>query len=235
MFVFHARKLSIMVFVGAILAIITVGIGFSSYQSQQVFLPETPIIRGNSASKCVSISVNVDWGQEYIPEMLAILKKHHVQATFFITGRWAKNNGPMVQRIANEGQGIGNHGFSHPHVNNLSLDENIEEIRQTENALYQFTKRHTMFYAPPYGEYNDTVLAAAARSNLRTVLWSIDTMDWQNPAPDWIISRLRNMPHNGAIILMHPTPVTVKVLPDILQNLSGQGYEIVPLEKLLSE
>jgi peptidoglycan/xylan/chitin deacetylase (PgdA/CDA1 family) len=43
------------------------------------------------------------------------------------------------------------------------------------------------------------------------------------------------MSHNGAIILMHPTPVAVQVLPDILTTLAGQGYEIVPLEKLLSE
>jgi peptidoglycan/xylan/chitin deacetylase (PgdA/CDA1 family) len=79
------------------------------------------------------------------------------------------------------------------------------------------------------------VLAAAARSNLRTVLWSIDTVDWQNPTPQWIITRVQNMSQNGAIILIHPTPVAVKALPEILVTLAGQGYEIVPLEKLLSE
>ncbi len=109
----------------------------------------------------------------------------------------------------------------------------MDEIRQTEDVLYQFTEKHTKFYAPPYGEYNDTVLDAAARSNMRTVLWSIDTVDWQNPTPQWIINRVQNMSQNGAIILMHPTPVTIKALPDILATLARQGYEIVPLEKLL--
>ena len=70
---------------------------------------------------------------------------------------------------------------------------------------------------------------------MRTVLWSIDTVDWQNPTPQWIINRVENMTQSGAIILMHPTPVTVKALPEILTTLKEQGYEIVPLEKLLTE
>ncbi|MGD0152223.1 MAG: polysaccharide deacetylase family protein [Thermacetogeniaceae bacterium] len=238
MFVFYARKRSMAALLTAVMtliAIIAISISFSAHQSQQVFQPETPIMRGNTANKCVSITVNIDWGEEYLPEMLAILQEHHVAATFFITGRWAKNNGPLVQKIAQQGNEIGNHGFSHPHVNNLSLDENMAEIQETENILYQLTGRHTKFFAPPYGEYNDTVLDAANKSSLQTVLWSIDTVDWQNPTPGWIISRLSNMTHSGAIILMHPTPVTVKVLPDMIKTLSGQGYEIVSLEKLLSE
>jgi len=229
-----SRKLPITIFLSSTLVIGALGIGLVS-QSRQVFKPGAPITQGSAAKKCVSIAVNVDWGQEYLPAELEILKQHHVLATFFITGRWAQENGLLVQRIAAEGQEIGNHGFSHPHVNNLSLDENMDEIRKTDDVLYQLTGRHTRLYAPPYGEYNDTVLTAAARLNLRTVLWSIDTVDWQNPTPQWIVSRIKSMSHNGAIILMHPTPVSVKALPEIITTLAGQGYEIVPLEKLLSE
>ncbi len=237
-FVCYVRKRSAAIFIAAVIALFVInaiGVNLSAPQSQPVFQPEPPIMRGNTAKKCVSITVNIDWGEEYLPEMLAILKENHTSATFFITGRWAENNGPLVRRIARQGHEIGNHGFSHPHVNNLSLDENIKEIQQTENILYQLTGRHTRFFAPPYGEYNETVLDAANKSNLQTVLWSIDTVDWQNPAPDWIITRVRNMAYSGAIILMHPTPVTIKVLPEIIKTLSGQGYEIVSLEKLLSE
>jgi probable sporulation protein (polysaccharide deacetylase family) len=234
-FVFYTRKLPIIVFLSSILVLGALGIGLISHQSRQVFKPEAPITHGNAAKKCVSITVNVDWGEQYLPDLLEILRQHHVQAMFFITGRWAQINGPLVRKIADEGQDIGNHGFSHPHVNELSLDENMDEIRQTEDVLYQFTGRHSKFFAPPYGEHNDMVLAAAARSNLRTVLWSIDTVDWQNPTPQWIITRVQNMSQNGAIILIHPTPVAVKALPEILVTLAGQGYEIVPLEKLLSE
>lgn len=194
-----------------------------------------PITGGSAARKRVAITVNVDWGGEYLPEMLSILKQRDVSATFFITGRWAQLNGDLVRAIAAAGHEIGNHGFSHPHVNELSLDENVEEIREAEDILFSLTNRHTSFFAPPYGEYNDTVIDAASRSHLRLVLWSIDTVDWQNPAPEWIVDRVRGMAHNGAIILMHPCPVTIKALPQVIDSLRKQGYEIAPLEKLLSD
>lgn len=237
MFVFYVRKLSALIFMSSMLAVGVVGFGFSSYQSQshQVLKEEPPIRHGNERQKNVSFNVNVDWGEEYLPEMLAIFQQQHVQVTFFMTGRWAEENGPLVQKIAQEGHGIGNHAWSHPHVNDLSLDENLTEIRRTEDVLHQLTNKHSKFYAPPYGEYNETVLAAASRSNLRTVLWSVDTVDWQNPTAEWIARRILDMSHSGAIVLMHPTPVTVKALPEMITGLRKQGYEIVPLEKLLSE
>jgi probable sporulation protein (polysaccharide deacetylase family) len=234
-FVLYVKKPSLIILLSSILVIGALGIILVFQHSRQVFKPEAPITHGNLAKNCISITVNVDWGEQYLPDLLGIFRQHHVQATFFITGRWAKINGPLVRQIADAGQDIGNHGFSHPHVNDLSLDENMDEIRQTEDILCQYTGRPSQFYAPPYGEYNDTVLTAAAREHLRTVLWSIDTVDWQNPTPQWIIARVQDMARNGAIILIHPTPAAVQALPGILVTLSEQGYEIVPLEKLLSE
>lgn len=234
-FVFYARKLSVLIFVSSLLAVGVVGFGLSSYRSQQVFKEEPPIRQGDERHKKVSLTVNVDWGEEYLPEMLALFQQQQVRVTFFMTGRWAQENGPLVKRVVQEGHDIGNHGWSHPHVNDLSLDENLQEIRRTEDILYQLTSRRSKFFAPPYGEYNETVLAAASGSNLRTVLWSIDTVDWQNPTPQWIVRRILDMSHNGAIVLMHPTPVTVKALPEMITGLRKQGYEIVPLEKLLPE
>ncbi len=99
MFVFYTRKMSILIFMGSIITLGVLGIGLAFHQSRQVFKAEVPITQGNTAKKCVSISVNVDWGQEYIPDMLEILRQHHVQATFFITGRWAETNGQLVQQI----------------------------------------------------------------------------------------------------------------------------------------
>ena len=106
MFVFYTRKLPVIIFLSAILVIGAVGIGLISHQSRQVFKPEAPITHGNAANKCVSVTVNVDWGEQYIPDLLEILRHHHVQATFFVTGRWAQINGPLVRKIAAEGQDI---------------------------------------------------------------------------------------------------------------------------------
>lgn len=230
------NRLPIIILAAALLmATLLFGFVLPVWCSRPVLTQNYPITSGSAAKKRVSIIVNVDWGEDYLPELLSILKQRNVSSTFFITGRWAQANANLVKAIARDGHEIGNHGFSHPHVDQLSLDENMQEIRETEEVLFQLTGKHTIFYAPPYGEYNATVIDAANRCNLRLVLWSIDTVDWQNPSPAWIVDRVRSLAHNGAIILVHPTPVTVRALPEVIDSLKQQGYEIIPLEKLLSE
>ncbi|NPV28262.1 MAG: polysaccharide deacetylase family protein [Firmicutes bacterium] len=206
----------------------------TNHSAEKTFLDRRPIYQGNNARKSVAFTVNVDWGEEHLPQMLAVFDKHKIKATFFVTGRWARNNPQLVRKVARAGHEIGNHSFSHPHVNNLNLEDNIKEIAQTAEIIYDLTKRKTKFFAPPYGEYNEVVLEAARRLNHRTILWTVDTLDWQKPPPEWITSRVLTRVHNGAIILMHPTASTVKALSEIIQSLAAQDYQIEPLEKLIS-
>ncbi|MGB9792096.1 MAG: polysaccharide deacetylase family protein [Thermacetogeniaceae bacterium] len=194
-----------------------------------------PIYQGSSARKWVAFTVNVDWGEEYLDELLKLFAKNKVPATFFVTGRWADKNPSYLKKIADQGHEIGNHGYSHPHVNNLTLAENIEEINKASNIILRITGKRSRFFAPPYGEFNETVLKAAQRTNHKTILWSIDTVDWKKPDPSWIISLVLENIHNGAIILMHPTQEIIQALPAILKGLSEQGYQVVPLEKLIQE
>lgn len=66
-------------------------------------------------------------------------------------------------------------------------------------------------------------------------MWTVDTLDWQNPPPEWIVSRVLVRIHNGAIVLMHPTSSTVKALPELIQGLEAQGYQVKPLGKLIPQ
>jgi len=84
----------------------------------------------------------------------------------------------------------------------------------------------TTLFAPPYGEFNDTTLQAADSLGYRTIMWSIDTIDWKRDGKEKILQRVMKNPHNGALILMHPTADTVAVLPVIIEKLQGLGYHI---------
>ncbi len=233
MFIFYRVNRKIPLFFMALIIIASGFYRLSSYSAKQAFLKQKPIYQGSDARKYVSFAVNVDWGEEYLPQMLTLFDKYKIKGTFFLTGRWAQNNPKLVVKISKAGHEIGNHGFSHPHVNNLKLDDNIKEIKQTSEIIYNLTKKQTRYFAPPYGEYNEVVLEAAQRLKHRTILWTVDTLDWQNPPPEWITSRVVTRVHNGAIILMHPTNTIVKALPEIIQGLTDQGYQVVPLEKLI--
>lgn len=184
-----------------------------------------PIYQGSSQEKKIALTCNVVWGEEYVPQMLEILKKNKVKMTFFMGGKWVKDFPELTKQIAKDHE-LGNHSYSHPHPTFISKQENIEEIKKTEDEIFKVTKVKTRLYAPPYGEFNNTVLDAAGELGYKTIMWSIDTRDWQRPAPEVIVERIIEKAHNGAIVLMHPTAPTVKALPMIIDELKKKGYQL---------
>ena len=185
-----------------------------------------PIYKGNETKQVVALECNVVWGTEYMEPMLDTLKEKDIRITFFVGGEWARDNPDLLKRMAEEGHEIGNHGYSHRHHNNLNLEGNRKEILDTEKVIEAAIGVKTSLFAPPYGEFNDITLQAADSLGYRTVLWSIDTIDWRRDGTDNILQRVMKNPHNGALILMHPTADTVTVLPVIIEKLQGLGYHI---------
>lgn len=210
-----------------------------------VFLPETAPAAaqpeqdpaayrsGSSESDLVSLAINVDWGEEYLPQLLAVLAEKDVHATFFLTGRWCNNQPELARQIAEAGHEIGNHGYSHSSPNASSEEQIIEEIERTEAAIEAATGITTDLYAPPSGEDEQHVLDAAAEAGYHTILWSVDTIDWQQPTAETIVERVSSKIHGGAIILAHPTEPTLLALPQIIDSLEEEGYRFVSVSENL--
>ncbi|NLB89543.1 MAG: polysaccharide deacetylase family protein [Syntrophomonadaceae bacterium] len=192
-----------------------------------------PIYQGNTGKKLVAITVNVDWGEEYIPSMLEQFAKHDAKVTFFVTGVWAEKNPDLLKKMAEAGHSIQNHGYKHVHFNSLSQKEAIEQIKKAEEVIYNITGKRSEFFASPYGEQNRQLMMAVSSINYDLIMWSIDTIDWQRPSPETIVKRVLNKIHNDAIILMHPTEPTVQALPEMLGNIAEQGYKMVTIDKIL--
>ncbi|MGR6836104.1 polysaccharide deacetylase family protein [Syntrophomonas erecta] len=192
-----------------------------------------PIYQGNTGKKMVAITVNVDWGEEYLPEMLKEFKKNNARVTFYVTGRWAENNQEMLKHMAKEGHSIQNHGYQHVHFNSLSPEEAHKQIKKAEQVIKEITGKKPTFFAPPYGEHNKRLMTVVSDLGYNLTMWSVDTIDWQRPAPETIIKRVGNKVHNDAIILMHPTEPTVKALPGMLSSLREEGYKMVTIDKIV--
>ena len=181
----------------------------------------------------MAFGCNVFWGEEYIPKMLEVLESHNVHITFFIGGTWAKKNSDMLKLIASKGHEIANHSYSHPHPNNLNKEKNKEEIQKAEDIINEITQVKTKLYAPPYGEYNNTVINAAEELGYPLMMWTVDTVDWKRPPPSVIKNRVMKKLSNGALILMHPTEPTVQALPELIEEILAQGYNIEPISDIL--
>ncbi len=192
-----------------------------------------PIYQGSEERKEIALTINVYWGEEYLPQMLQILRENNVKATFNIGGMWAEKFPELLKKIADEGHEIGSHGYSHPHPDQLSKAGNLREMMRSEKIIEEITGQEIKLFAPPYGERGNTVLEAAEEAGYQFILWSVDTIDWQRPAPEVIIRRVVQKAHNGAIVLMHPTAPTVSALPTMIKELKANGYQLVTVSELI--
>ena len=188
---------------------------------------------GAADSDEVSLSFNVDWGEEYLPDILAVLAEKDVKATFFLTGRWCDNNPQLAADIVAAGHELGNHGYSHASPNASDEAEIVAEIERTAEAIRNAAGVDARLYAPPGGESEEHVLAAAKRAGCETVLWSVDTIDWQQPDADTVLQRVTTQLQGGAIILAHPTACTLEALPRIIEDARAKGYRFVTVSENL--
>lgn len=194
-----------------------------------------PLYRGDPNKPLMSFTVNVDWGQEVIPAMLETLQEYDVRVTFFVTGHWAKQYPDLVLQMAEAGHEVANHGMRHEHPTQLSDWDLTMLILENQKLIGGLIGAPSPFFAPPYGEVDRRVVATARNLGYRTIMWTIDTIDWQEPSVETTVSRVVSKAQNGGIVLMHPKPNTVKALPTIIEGLRQRGYQLVPVGCLLQE
>lgn len=128
----------------------------------------------------------------------------------------------------------GSHSDTHPHVNNLSYDENIQEIEKSNDKIEKIIGKRTNLYRAPYGEYNNTVIKAANDKGYFCIQWSLDTLDYTGLTGDKMWNRLDSKLSSGDIILTHNgTKHTADSLDMLLKNIKQKGYNIVPVSSLI--
>ncbi|MDQ0175773.1 polysaccharide deacetylase family protein [Bacillus chungangensis] len=198
-------------------------------------LPPSPIYRGHPDKPMVSFLINVAWGNEFIPDMLATLKKHDVFVTFFLEGRWVKANPDLAKMIADSGHELGNHSYTHPDMKTLSREQIREQLIKTNQVIEATTGKQVRWFGPPSGSYRDEVVAVAHSLQLGTVMWTVDTIDWQKPSPEVIINSVTTKVSPGAMILMHPTASTSAALDQLIKSMKQKNLRIGTVSKLMRE
>jgi probable sporulation protein (polysaccharide deacetylase family) len=227
------RKTIIITALSLILLTAAIFNAFKYYMKVQPVFGQ-PIYQGSDKSKGVAITCNVDWGSEYLPGMLEVFKVAQINAAFFVTGKWAEENAQLTRLIADYGHTIGNHGYSHRDHSKLDYRQNESEIAKAQQVLQEITGITPKYFAPPSGAYNKDTVRAAEDLGCKVILWSIDTIDWKRDGVDRIVSRVDKKLHGGGIILMHPTDQTLEALPDIINNITERGFEILSLEDIVN-
>ena len=212
-------------------------IQFDDNKSDQAVFNSQPkaYYQGPTNKQQISLAVNVAWGTEYIPQILEILEAEEVSATFFLVGNWVEKFPELVVEIKEAGHEIGNHGYRHRHPKKLVEEELIALIKKNEDLIKNTADYKTKLFAPPYGEVDQRIVKVAHKIGYKTIMWTVDTIDWQRPEPEVIIERVVPKAENGAIVLMHPTQPTAAALPKIIKSLKDDGYKLVTITELLNQ
>ncbi|MFB9329750.1 polysaccharide deacetylase family protein [Paenibacillus aurantiacus] len=197
-------------------------------------LGAVPIYRGNPNKKMASFMINVAWGNAYLDPILKTLREENVKATFFLDGTWLKNNPELAKQIKAEGHELSNHAYSHPSMSKLSRTAQLSQITRTEALLRSTLGVQNRWFAPPSGDYNQTTVDVAYGQGLQTVLWTLDTVDWQHPSPSSIIAKISSRIEPGSLILMHPTDSASGALPGMIKAIKAKGYALGTVSDTLS-
>ena len=193
-----------------------------------------PIYNVQTNENKVAFTMNCAWNADDIDQILTVLKENNTKITFFMVGDWIEKFPEAVKKISDEGHEIASHSDTHPHVNNLTYEQNIEEIEKSNDKIEQITGKRTNIYRAPYGEYNNTVVKAAQDKGYYIIQWNLDTLDYSGLTGEQMWDRLKDKIKAGDIILSHNgTKNTANSLDMLIKNIKYKGLEVVTISDLI--
>lgn len=179
-------------------------------------------------------------------KILDVLKKNHVKATFFVTGKEDASSKKMYQRIVKEGHTLAMHSYSHIQDVIYDSKEAFEkDLKQINRCLYEATGVHTKFYRFPGG--SSTQNTSLPIQNFIDVLnknhylyldWNVISPDINNAnaTKEQVVTGVMQGvdAYDTAVVLMYDVadkPMTVKALPSIIKQIKVKNYELLPVDE----
>jgi peptidoglycan/xylan/chitin deacetylase (PgdA/CDA1 family) len=170
------------------------------------------------------------------PLILDVLYENRIQAAFFIVGSKAEKHPEILRRIDREGHILGGHSFSHHYWFDLfSVRRMKQEMKRTEEVVFQATGRTIRLFRPPYGVTNPAVARVIRDLQYCSVGWSLRSKDTVIKDDEKLLKRLKNRLKPGDVVLMHDNRTwTVNRLKTFIKYLKEQQFAVKRIDKLLN-
>ena len=195
---------------------------------------QLPIYCVQRDDKTVALSFDAAWGNEDTQELIDILNKYNIHATFFVVGQWVDKYPESVKALSDAGNEVMSHSDDHAHFTQLSADEIKSNIAASNEKIKNITGTEPTLFRCPYGEYNDTVISTVNSMGMSAIQWDVDSLDWKGISASDISDRVLKNVKSGSIVLFHNAAEnTPEALPGIIEGLIADGYKIVPVSQIL--
>ncbi len=218
----------------AVCAVVFSGSLSASVQTAAAQNRQLPIYSVKRDDNKASISFDAAWGNEDTQQLIDILAKYQVKATFFVVGGWVDKYPESVKALADAGHEVMNHSNTHPYMTKLSSQGMLDEVNACADKVEKVTGVRPKLFRPPYGDYNDTLIRTLNENGFYGIQWSVDSLDWKELPASEITQRVTSKIEAGSIVLFHNAAKhTPEALPGILEAIAAKGIELVPISQLI--
>ena len=196
--------------------------------------PQLPLYCVARDQKVAALSFDAAWGNEDTQQLIDILEKYNVKATFFVVGEWVDKYPESVKALSDAGHEVMDHSNTHPHMSQLSREEIQADVTACADKIEAVTGVRPTLFRPPYGEYDDRVITAVRALGIEPIQWDVDSLDWKDLSAEEITKRVTSKVQPGSIVLFHNAALhTPEALPGIIEYLIKDGYTLVPVSELI--
>ena len=170
--------------------------------------------------------------------LLDVLAKHDVKATFFLIGKHVALKPEIARRVAAAGHVIGNHTYTHPNLAVCSEERVRRQLSDCEKILQDTLGDHSRLFRPPFGARRPRVLKIAREMGFAPVMWSVTSYDWKPTTAERVERHAIRQISGGDIILLHDgghvalgadRAHTVAATAALITRYKGEGFSFVPV------
>lgn len=176
----------------------------------------------------------------YTPQILDILRKHKVKATFFLIGNRAELFPDVVERMVKEGHIVGNHSMTHPNIIKLNKAQTLKEIQACEDVLFSMVGYKPAFFRSPYGSLDSKKVKEISQMKVKLIAWNVDSLDWKSLTAEQVKYNILENVREGSIVLQHASGSkeenltgSVAALEEVIKTLKKDKYKFVTVSELL--
>jgi len=169
----------------------------------------------------------------YTPQILEILKKNNIKATFFMVGSYAEKYPEIVKMVLKDGHAIDSHSYSHPNLTKLSASRLNKEINKPQDIIFKITGIKPVCLRYPFGASNERVRSTIRKNGITPVSMGFNSFDYERPGTKKIVSWVLKNSYSGQVILLHDgfnkREQTVEALPEIIAGVKKKGLGFSPI------
>ncbi len=180
----------------------------------------------------------------YTGQLLEVLERHGVKATFFLVGRFVQERPDIARAVVAAGHAIGNHTWSHPNLIFASAAEARRQLEQTQKSIFDATGVKAKLFRPPFGGRRPASLRIARSLGLEPIMWNVTCYDWKAKSADEIVGHAERQIRGGNVILLHDGEFhriggdrsrTVIATDRILSRYKAEGYEFATIPEMIEK